>query len=402
MSCETVCRPMTQAEMDRASAEEESSYSQLEAAPIPGGGKPAGAATPEVTVGPYFEDLCDNYVSLFSPTSAKGFLQLPCDQLIDTPHCQQGYCQCSTMLSNERVAVNVCDGKKPFEKFTCNAKCDALASCRNGWKPDAPAGSAFSGPKGCEDSVSLVEFNSGGHCECEFDLTAPSSASVKVPSSAPADATTYVEFTCSDACREVLQLNGHVTTSKNAQPAAALPVLLETGSALRGRRAAAAPAAPSRADAAERMSLLEMRATLGRAICEAKAGVWDGEAAACDEFMRSTVAKTAYEPNGVFSSCQAEFGDSYVPCSPYQALALAHMYRVPDHKYYWLWPGGRAEQVKSAALKQEVGNNPASGLDKCAAGQHVGFFHNWDDAHVDSWGCLNDDAVLPVLCCRRQ
>jgi len=52
-------------------------------------------------------------------------------------------------------------------------------------------------------------------------------------------------------------------------------------------------------------------------------------------------------------------------------------------------------------MKQQIGNNPNSGLDTCPKEQHVGFFHNWDENHVDSWGCLHDEIYMSVLCCRR-
>ena len=123
---------------------------------------------------------------------------------------------------------------------------------------------------------------------------------------------------------------------------------------------------------------------------------------ACAAFMVHTAAKIAYEPLELFASCTAEFGTDYSPCNPYQALALAHLYDVPDKAHYWLWPGGRPDQVKQAALKQEIGNNPISGLDKCPVGRHVGFFHNWDATHVDSWGCFDDAVANKVLCCRRK
>lgn len=140
---------------------------------------------------------------------------------------------------------------------------------------------------------------------------------------------------------------------------------------------------------------------LSAKICEAKGGAWHDGKKECEDYMRSSQGKTAYDPEGIFGTCKKEFGDKYLPCSPYQALALANMYKVEDHSYYWLWPGGRKEQVKQAALKQEVGHNPSEGLDKCPVKQHVGFFHNWDKNHVDSWGCLHEELNLNVLCCRR-
>lgn len=91
--------------------------------------------------------------------------------------------------------------------------------------------------------------------------------------------------------------------------------------------------------------------------------------------------------------------------SPVHALiAPCHVrvqFNVPDHAYYWLWPGGRFDQVRQAAFKQDVGHNPRDGMDTCPPRHHLGFFHNWDEAHVDSWGCLPDVNELPVLCCRR-
>ena len=141
-------------------------------------------------------------------------------------------------------------------------------------------------------------------------------------------------------------------------------------------------------------------------ICTAKGGGWvngieDGESGRCEEYMRASEATTKYHPQSIFKVCSAEFGDNYVPCSPYQALGLANLYDIPDKSHYRLWPGGRPDQVTNAAMKQQIGNNPSSGLDTCPEKQHVGFFHNWDGEHVDSWGCLHDELYMKVLCCRR-
>ena len=141
-------------------------------------------------------------------------------------------------------------------------------------------------------------------------------------------------------------------------------------------------------------------------ICTAKGGSWvngieDGETGKCEEYMRASDATTKYLPEAIFKVCNAEFGDKYVPCSPYQALGLANLYDIPDKSHYRLWPGGRPDQVTNAAMKQQIGNNPSSGLDTCPENQHVGFFHNWDGQHVDSWGCLHDELYMKVLCCRR-
>jgi len=153
--------------------------------------------------------------------------------------------------------------------------------------------------------------------------------------------------------------------------------------------------------AAAGMSFLE----LSSKICEAKGGAWveegDGKGR-CEEYMRASEATTRHDGKALFHICSAEFGKQYVPCSPYQALALSNLYKVPNKKYYRLWPGGRHDQVSSAAMKQQIGNNPATGLDQCPEQQHVGFFHNWDENHVDSWGCLHDELQLNVLCCRRS
>jgi len=144
-------------------------------------------------------------------------------------------------------------------------------------------------------------------------------------------------------------------------------------------------------------------AELGRTICKMKGGKWDHSGGECAPFMRSTEGKgVANEGKNLFDECKKDFGASYVPCSPYQALALAHMYDVPDHMYYWLWPGGRHDQANTAVFKQDIGHNPSSGLDTCPEDQHVGFFHNWNEAHVDSWGCLHKTQKIPVLCCRQN
>jgi len=139
-----------------------------------------------------------------------------------------------------------------------------------------------------------------------------------------------------------------------------------------------------------------------RTLCEGKGGKWIDETGNCAPFMRATERSIEHQGEELFGACKEEFGGLYVPCSPYQALALAHMFDVPDHSYYWLWAGGRHDQVSNAVLKQEIGNNPESGLDKCPEEQFVGFFHNWDEAHVDSWGCLHGTQQIPVLCCRQN
>jgi len=136
-------------------------------------------------------------------------------------------------------------------------------------------------------------------------------------------------------------------------------------------------------------------------MCKFRGGMWNNATQQCDAFMRATTTETSYDPKVIFARCQEEFSANYVPCNAYQALALANMYEVPDHEFYWLWPGGRFDQVSSAALRRDIGNNPDSGLDKCPDNQHIAFFHNWDAMHVDSWGCLSDQESHPVLCCRR-
>ena len=88
-------------------------------------------------------------------------------------------------------------------------------------------------------------------------------------------------------------------------------------------------------------------------ICEAKGGAWSHEKS-CEEYMRSSKVKRVILLT-LSLVLVKKFGDKYLPCSPYQALALANVYKVDDHSYFWLWPGGRKEQVKQAALKQEMG-----------------------------------------------
>ena len=108
------------------------------------------------------------------------------------------------------------------------------------------------------------------------------------------------------------------------------------------------------------------------------------------------------DENGIFRLCESEFDSNYLPCNTYQALALSHLYEIDEHSYYWLWPGGNAGQGGNAVTKQDIGHNPVDGKDRCQDNHHVGFFHNWSDDHVDSWGCLPDSSPLSVLCCRRK
>jgi len=163
----------------------------------------------------------------------------------------------------------------------------------------------------------------------------------------------------------------------------------------------ASTAANAEALAPGGMSFLELESK----ICTAKGGGWvngfEGKDGVCEPFMRASDATTKYQPEAIFHVCSSEFGAQYVPCSPYQALALSHLYEVPDKNHFRLWPGGRPDQVTNAAMKQQIGNNPSSGLDTCPDKQHIGFFHNWDENHVDSWGCLSDELYMQVLCCRR-
>ena len=139
-----------------------------------------------------------------------------------------------------------------------------------------------------------------------------------------------------------------------------------------------------------------------KTICEGKGGKWIDEKGDCAPFMKSTEQAIPHNGENIFKACKEELGNLYVPCSPYQALALAHMYDVPDHSYFWLWPGGRHDQVEQAVFKQDIGNNPKEGMDTCPEEKHLGFFHNWNEAHVDSWGCLHESQELPVLCCRQN
>ena len=61
-----------------------------------------------------------------------------------------------------------------------------------------------------------------------------------------------------------------------------------------------------------------------------------------------------------------------VDCQFNLFLLCRLQYSVPV-QHYWVWPGGRHDQVKRAALKQEIGHNPKEGLDKCPGGHHAGF-----------------------------
>lgn len=138
-------------------------------------------------------------------------------------------------------------------------------------------------------------------------------------------------------------------------------------------------------------------------ICHSKGGKWNDDNSDCEDFMQASKSHIAFDGDAVFQTCQQDVGTDYVPCNPYQALALAHLYSVPDHSYYWLWSNDGGVASKGNSDKAAVSHTPAaSGVDKCGAEQHLGFFHNWDEAHVDSWGCLHDSMTLPVLCCRRR
>ena len=71
--------------------------------------------------------------------------------------------------------------------------------------------------------------------------------------------------------------------------------------------------------------------------------------------------------------------------------------------YFWLWAGGKADQVDSAAFKQDVGHNPATGLDRCADGERIGAFvvcvFIVFSVHGDCVGvCLRVGAYQCILC----
>lgn len=137
-------------------------------------------------------------------------------------------------------------------------------------------------------------------------------------------------------------------------------------------------------------------------VCNSTGGRWSVESKDCEPFMRASFGVVGYEPKLMFETCQLEFGEDSVPCNPHQAVGLSNLYGVPSRDYFWLWPGGRSNQVSRAALKQDIGNNPSAGMDKCPSGHHASFYHNWDSAHVDSWACISDDSKLRVLCCGRR
>lgn len=102
------------------------------------------------------------------------------------------------------------------------------------------------------------------------------------------------------------------------------------------------------------MSFMEIESK----ICTAKGGGWvngiEGKDGKCEPFMVASDATSKYQPEAIFQICKAEFSALYVPCSPYQALALSHLYEIPDKQHYRLWPGGRPDQVTNAGKKKNV------------------------------------------------
>jgi hypothetical protein len=150
-------------------------------------------------------------------------------------------------------------------------------------------------------------------------------------------------------------------------------------------------------------------AYIEKRICESKGGIWTDNVG-CQAFMVATANTTTYDDvDGiggailVWDECQNEFGTGYVPCNVHQALAMAHLYDIPNQEYYWLWPGGTIDQGGSGIFMRESTNEePASGQDICPADRYPAFFHNWGSDHVDSHSCREDDDELRVLCCRRR
>jgi hypothetical protein len=114
--------------------------------------------------------------------------------------------------------------------------------------------------------------------------------------------------------------------------------------------------------------------------------------------MKPTAA--GYTAGARFSGCQTELGTAYAPCSAFQALGLAQLFRIPQTTFYWLHAGGTASQGGTNALyRTSAGLAPQVA---CPASQTIGFFHSWDNDHVDGLSCNPDATVLPVLCCRRN
>ena len=86
------------------------------------------------------------------------------------------------------------------------------------------------------------------------------------------------------------------------------------------------------------VQLNELAIVFNRTICESTGGGWDAERAVCAPFMRpSALAVSSCDGNGVFEACMGNFVDAdgvthydggsgdYVPCNPFQALALSHL-----------------------------------------------------------------------------
>ena len=81
----------------------------------------------------------------------------------------------------------------------------------------------------------------------------------------------------------------------------------------------------------------ELALAFNRSLCEATGGGWNPERAACAPFMRASSPTTVSSCEGgdVFEACNGDFVDAngvahtgtagdYVPCNPFQALALSH------------------------------------------------------------------------------
>jgi hypothetical protein len=99
----------------------------------------------------------------------------------------------------------------------------------------------------------------------------------------------------------------------------------------------------SYSDAAARTAVTPL---LEQRLCERLGGVWTGSA--CQEFMRATTA--AVPAWSRWAQCMAEFGSAYAPRNPYEALALAKLYSIPNTRYYWLHAGGTEGQSSTQTL----------------------------------------------------
>lgn len=83
----------------------------------------------------------------------------------------------------------------------------------------------------------------------------------------------------------------------------------------------------------------DMARSFNRTLCSATGGSWVESTSTCAPFMQaSNVAVSACDGSGIFDACSngvdttADLDVEYIPCSPFQALSLAHLQKdwVPD------------------------------------------------------------------------